>query len=122
MTMVKRFSFLWALGLSLAMVDAATPRLQVSENHRFLVTSEGQPFFWLGDTAWELFHRATREDADRYLENRAEKGFTVIQAVAIAEMDGHTVADAYGYLPLTDLDPARPAVTKSDRQACCCPY
>ena len=25
------------------------------------------PFFWLGDTAWELFHRLTREDAERYL-------------------------------------------------------
>ena len=112
MTIVKRLSFLWALALSLAIVDAATPRLQVSENHRFLVTAEGQPFFWLGDTAWELFHRAAREDADQYLESRAEKGFTVIQAVAIAELDGHIVPNAYGYLPLTDLDPARPAVAE----------
>jgi hypothetical protein len=44
----------------------------------------------LGDTAWELFHRLKREEADKYLENRAEKGFTVIQAVAISELDGHT--------------------------------
>ena len=33
------------------------PRLQVSDNRRFLVTADGRPFFWLGDTAWELFHR-----------------------------------------------------------------
>jgi hypothetical protein len=91
MIIVKRFSFLLALVLSIAIVDAATPRLQVSQNRRFLVTAEGQPFFWLGDTAWELFHRSNREDADKYLENRSEKGFTVIQAVAIAELDGHTV-------------------------------
>jgi hypothetical protein len=51
-----------------------------------------------------------REEADRYLENRAKKGFTVVQAVAIAELDGHIDPNAYGYLPLTDLDPARPAV------------
>lgn len=86
------------------------PRLKVSENKRFLVGEDGRPFFWLGDTAWELFHRLTREEADRYLEKRAKQGFTVVQAVAIAEFDGHTVPNAYGHLPLTDLDPARPAV------------
>ena len=48
-----------------------------------------QAFFWLGDTAWELFHRLNREEADKYLKNRAE-GFTVIQAVAMAEFDGLT--------------------------------
>ena len=52
------------------------PRLRVSENGRFLVTADGRPFFWLGDTAWELFHRLTREDAERYLQNRAGRRFT----------------------------------------------
>ena len=61
------------------------PRLQVSGNHRFLVTTDGRPFFWLGDTAWELFHRLDREEAERYLQNRASKGYTVIQAVVLAE-------------------------------------
>lgn len=89
---------------------AAASRLKVSDNHRFLVQTDGSPFFYLGDTAWELFHRLNREEADRYLKNRAEKGFTVIQAVAIAELDGHSVPNSYGHLPLTDLDPAQPAV------------
>ena len=84
--------------------------LKVSENRRFLVKKDGSPFFWLGDTAWELFHRSTREEAEHYLDNRARLGFTVIQAVAIAEFDGHSVPNAYGHLPLVDLDPARPAV------------
>jgi hypothetical protein len=92
-------------------IDAA-PFLKVSENHRFLIKDNGQPFFYLGDTAWELFHRLNREEADRYLQDRAAKGFTVIQAVAIAELDGHTVPNAYGHLPLTELDPARPAVVE----------
>ena len=52
---------------------ADLPRLRVSDNHRFLVTADGRPFFWLGDTAWELFHRLDREDAERYLRNRAEQ-------------------------------------------------
>ena len=89
---------------------AETPRLKVSDNKRFLVTETGAPFFWLGDTAWELFHRLNREEALRYLDNRARLGFTVVQAVAIAELDGHSDANAYGFLPLTDLDPMRPAV------------
>ena len=93
-----------------APLEAAPPRLKVSENKRFLVRQDGSPFFYLGDTAWELFHRLNREEADRYLKDRAAKGFTVIQAVAIAELDGHTDPNPYGHLPLEDLDPARPAV------------
>ena len=89
---------------------AATPRLKVSDNQRFLVYEDGRPFFYLGDTGWELFHRLNRAEADRYLEDRAKKGFTVIQAVAIAELDGHTDPNPYGHLPLIDLDPARPDV------------
>jgi hypothetical protein len=89
---------------------AAAPILRVSDNHRFLVYEDGRPFFYLGDTAWELFHRLKREEVLEYLDDRASKGFTVIQAVAIAELDGDTVPNAYGHLPLVDRDPARPAV------------
>jgi hypothetical protein len=89
---------------------AAAPLLKVSDNHRFLVYENGRPFFYLGDTAWELFHRLNREEADAYLEDRAKKGFTVIQAVAIAELEGHTDPNPYGHLPLADLDPAKPSV------------
>lgn len=46
---------------ALAPVSGATPQLQVSENKHFLVTETGAPFFWLGDTARELFHRLNRE-------------------------------------------------------------
>lgn len=92
------------------LVAAQPPRVKVSDNKRFLVTEGGQPFFYLADTAWELFHRLDREEAELYLAKRAKQGFTVIQAVALAELDGHTVPNAYGRLPLVGLDPARPAV------------
>lgn len=84
--------------------------IKVSDNNRFLQYSDGRPFFYLGDTAWELFHKLSREEADRYLSDRASKGFTVIQAVALAELDGLSVPNAYGFLPLEDGDPSRPAV------------
>lgn len=83
-------------------------RLKVSENHRYLVHSDGSPFFWLGDTAWELFHRLNREEADLYLKHRSDQGFTVVQAVALAEIDGLNTPNALGAVPLKDNDPAKP--------------
>lgn len=97
-----------ALGLATAAAAAPLPQLKVSDNKRFLVTADGQPFFWLGDTAWELFHRLNREEADRYLKNRAALRFTVVQAVALAEVDGLGAPNAYGDTPLRNNDPTQP--------------
>ncbi|MDZ7608602.1 MAG: glycoside hydrolase family 140 protein [Cyclobacteriaceae bacterium] len=73
-----------------------------------MVYPDGKPFSRLGDTAWELFHRLTREEADLYLKNRAEKGFTVIQAVALAELDGlHESKSVWRDSPEND-DPTKP--------------
>jgi hypothetical protein len=94
--------------LFLLLTSVATAQLRVSNNNRYLQTADGKPFFWLGDTAWELFHRLTREEAEMYLKNRAEKGFTVIQAVALAELDGLREPNPYGEVPLEDLDPTKP--------------
>ncbi len=99
------------LAASMCRVSAQPmPKLKVSENHRFLENSEGKPFFYLGDTAWELFHRLNREEATQYLEDRARKGYTVIQAVALAELDGLNDPNAYGHRPLLGNDPTRPDV------------
>lgn len=82
--------------------------LSVGKNGRYLQDKKGKPFLYLGDTAWELFHKLNREEATEYLENRAEKGFTVIQAVVLAELDGLRTPNAYGEIPLIDLDPTKP--------------
>lgn len=95
--------FLW---ISFQQLSAQPVR--VSENGRYLVKQDGKPFFYLGDTAWELFHRLDREEADLYLSDRAEKGFTVIQAVVLSQIDGLDAPNAYGYTPLTDKDPSQP--------------
>lgn len=86
----------------------------VSENGRFLQLETGEPFFYLGDTAWELFHRLTREEAEFYLTTRAKQGFNVIQAVALAELDGLGSPNAYGDLPFINRDPSNIAVTDGD--------
>ncbi len=88
--------------------QASLPRLKVAENKRFLVTENGDPFFWMADTAWELFHRCDREEAAHYLKKRAEQGFNVLQAVALAEIDGLNSPNPYGETPLIDNDPSQP--------------
>ena len=85
-----------------------TGKLQVAANNHYLAYEDGSPFFYLGDTAWELFHRLNREEAQLYLKNRADKGFTVIQSVVIAELGTTDVPNAYGELPLINRDPAKP--------------
>lgn len=94
--------------LTLAMPLAAADLLRVSADGRGLETADGRAFLWLGDTAWELFHRLDREEALHYLDRRAAQGFTVIQAVVLAEGDGLRTPNAYGQVPLIDLDPRQP--------------
>lgn len=107
----KLLATLLCLAAALAVQAAIMPQaIRVSENGHYLIGQDGKPFFYLGDTAWELFHRLTREEADEYLRARAAQGFTVIQAVALAEFGGLDVPNAYGFLPLVGKDPAHPAV------------
>ncbi len=82
-------------------------QFRVSSNGHYLLRN-GKDFFWLGDTGWELFHRLNREQSDQYLKSRHRQGFTVIQAVVLAEFDGLHTPNAYGDLPLINDDPAQP--------------
>ncbi len=66
------------------------------------------PFFYLGDTAWTLFKRLDRDDAELYLSNRAAKGFTVIQAYVLRGLE---VTNLDGHLPLVDR--TRPSSTRA---------
>lgn len=71
---------------------------------RYLAWEDGIPFFYLGDTAWELFHALNREETEQYFSERSRQGFTVVQAVALAELEGLTKPNAYGRLPLLVTD------------------
>ncbi|HTN70954.1 MAG TPA: glycoside hydrolase family 140 protein [Methylomirabilota bacterium] len=80
----------------------------VSANGHFLQYKDGKPFFWLGDTAWNLFQRLDRIETERYLENRRLKGFNVIQAVAFHDSGER---NAYGASALLDNNAGHPDVT-----------
>ena len=70
----------------------------------------GKPFFWLGDTAWLLFQKLTAAEIREYLDNRAYKGFTVIQATLVHTPDYRNPA---GSPALLDDDFAAPNPDRS---------
>ena len=91
-----------------AVLPAQTPLLRVSPDGRHLQWADGRPFLYLGDTAWELVHRLKTEEAELYLQNRAEKGFTVIQMVLLPLQGDVNDPNAYGEVPLLNGNPATP--------------
>jgi hypothetical protein len=85
------------------------PRIRVSsENPHLLETVNGDPFFLLGDTAWELLHRLNFEEVKHYFQERKRQGFNMVWTNLLAEFDGLHQPDQYGQIPLHDLDPKRP--------------
>ena len=81
--------------------------LCVHSSGRYLTATDGTPFFLLGDTAWNLLHNLTREEAVEYLTTRREQGFNFIQTVVLAENDGLRVPNAYGRVPLCQDEDGR---------------
>jgi hypothetical protein len=83
----------------------ALPRIRVHPGGHFLETEQGDPFFWLGDTAWQLIAGTTREECSYYLHTRGQQGFSVIQAVVLAEFDGIRRSSPLGLSPFVGGDP-----------------
>jgi len=58
-------------------------KLTVSSDRHMLQYADGQGFFWMGDTAWQLSYKLNKTEINHYLTDRKEKGFTVIQMSAV---------------------------------------
>ncbi|MFT3826585.1 MAG: glycoside hydrolase family 140 protein [Chitinophagaceae bacterium] len=86
------------------------PLLQVSANKRFFQTSNGKPFFWLGDTGWLLFHKTTRKEAGHYLDVRKAQGFNVIQVMVIHSLQAKNI---YGSYALNNSDLSQPVIANN---------
>ena len=68
-------------------------RLTVTDNGRYIIHADGTPFFWLGNTAWLLPERLTREEAEYYLNKEHELGYNVEQ---IQVLNGTPTFNIYG--------------------------
>lgn len=78
-------------GLSQAIQNSAGQNLRISEDGRYFVDNNGKPFFWLGDTAWLMFSKLTKDEILTYLNDRQAKGFNVIQAMLLHTTEVSTV-------------------------------
>ena len=101
-------SLLIILLCSLIKADAQLPQLKISANKRFFQTADGKPFFWLGDTGWLLFIKCKREDAIKYLDDRREKGFNVVQVMLIHDVK--LAVNAYGDSSIHNGDVSKPVI------------
>lgn len=87
-------------------------RLRVADNNRTLAWEDGTPFFWLGDTVWEMAWKSTPEQLEAYLDDRQSKGYSIIQVVTMS----HQVFQSFGvenrlgdqYFVNEDLDQLNP--------------
>lgn len=79
-------------------------RISVMENGRYFCR-DGKPVFLLGDTAWLLFHKLSKEEAYCYLRSRKELGYNWILADFVHTGGQSNLA---GERALIDGDPARP--------------
>jgi hypothetical protein len=79
----------------------------VSRNGHYFVDANGNPFYFLADTQWELFRRYSLSDARLILENRKAKGFTVVMVMLTGVGDG-TGRNVDGQHPWLNDDPATP--------------
>ena len=60
MSTMKRTTVVFILMIIASATPSWPQKLRVALDHRHLVLDNGKPFFYLGDTAWELFHRLDR--------------------------------------------------------------
>lgn len=80
-------------------------RLQTSPDGHFFQHSDGSPFFYLADTAWMLVNKLTEEEVRRLFDDRAAKGFTVVQALVFRDMFEPNTPNAAGVRPFaTEAD------------------
>jgi len=76
--------------------------LSSKPGERFLREASGKPFFFHGDTGWSLIAQLTKEDAELYLENRRQKGFSVILVNLLEHaFSDKAPANIYGDAPFT---------------------
>jgi hypothetical protein len=76
--------------------------LRVGPTSRYLVDQNGKPFFLAGDAAWSLIAELSKEDADTYLANRQQLGFTLVMVNLIEHAySSNPPANIYGDSPFT---------------------
>lgn len=84
--------------------------LTVAPTARHVVDQSAKPFLLVGDAAWSLIAAVSDEDAEFYLENRKQHGFTAVLVNLLeSKFAPNAPANFYGSQPLTK-NPSPPPV------------
>ncbi len=100
-----------------AQTQSNPPGLKVSENGHYILTKDGSPFFWLGDTAWRLIEKSCRDNEkdqpslEEYFISRSKQGFNVLQTRILSPES----KDYYGNEPFIEGDFSKPLIRKGDK-------
>ncbi len=68
-------------------------RLYALPDSYYMVTADGEPFFWCGDTLWWATWKFNRDDVVHYVTTRVSQGYNVF---AINLSDRHDQTNVYG--------------------------
>ena len=83
-------------------------RLRISDNGRYFVRENGEPFIWLADTAWTVPARLKWDDVEYYMKTRKQQGFTVLQMVVLDPEYNEEMKSPCGIPALKDGDLLKP--------------
>lgn len=81
--------------------------LAVSPDGHFFRGGDGRPLFLLADTAWLLFTNLDLNEADRYLADRAGKGFAGVQACVFRDLHETNAPNVAGVRPFASEEDLR---------------
>lgn len=95
--------------------NAQLKNLTIGNDSRTFMTSDGKPFFWLGDTGWLLFVKLNRQETLQYLDVRKAQGFNVIQVMVVHDVNN--AKNVYGQYAIKGGDISQPVVTKGSDTA-----
>ncbi|MBL8549782.1 MAG: DUF4038 domain-containing protein [Hyphomonadaceae bacterium] len=82
--------------------------LSAPTGRRYLVDANNAPFLARGDAPWQMINVLSREDAVRYLDDRASRKFNAINLQLILNREGVRPPNFYGQSPFTGAPFATP--------------
>lgn len=103
MNIIKKILFLSLALTTVTCLCAKQPwengKLKVSDNHRYLMHENGEPFFWMGETGWLLPQKLDRSEINHYLDCCEKGGYNIVQ---VQTVNGVPATNIYGESSMPD--------------------
>ena len=75
-------------------------KLKIHENGKYIQYEDGTPFFYQGDTSWDMFQHLTKDEVELYMSVRAEQKFNVLQCILLGGTEPYDYTNKYGRHPI----------------------